>query len=72
MSRTTISPEVIEQTIKFHGHSCPGLALGIRASEWALTEFGRAVDEDIIAVVETDMCAVDAVQCRQHNLLAST
>lgn len=62
MTRTTISPEVIEQTIKFHGHSCPGLALGIRASEWALTEFGRAVDEDIVAVVETDMCAVDAVQ----------
>ena len=62
MTRTTISPEVIEQTIKFHGHSCPGLALGIRASEWALAEFGRAVDEDIVAVVETDMCAVDAVQ----------
>ena len=62
MTRSTISPEVIEQTIKFHGHSCPGLALGIRASEWALTEFGRAVDEDIVAVVETDMCAVDAVQ----------
>lgn len=62
MTRSTISPEVIEQTIKFHGHSCPGLALGIRASEWALTELGRAVDEDIVAVVETDMCAVDAVQ----------
>jgi len=62
MTCTTISPEVIEQTIKFHGHSCPGLALGIRASEWALAEFGRAVDEDIVAVVETDMCAVDAVQ----------
>ena len=62
MTRTTISPEVIEQTIKFHGHSCPGLALGIRASEWALAELGRAIDEDIVAVVETDMCAVDAVQ----------
>ena len=62
MTQTTISPKMIEQTIKFHGHSCPGLALGIRASEWALAEFGRAADEDIVAVVETDMCAVDAVQ----------
>ena len=48
--------------IAFHGHSCPGLAFGIRAGEWAIGEFGRAADEEIVAVVETDMCAVDAIQ----------
>ncbi len=62
MTQTAISKELIQQTIKFHGHSCPGLAIGIRAAEWALNKFGRASDEDIVAVVETDMCAVDAIQ----------
>jgi formylmethanofuran dehydrogenase subunit E len=59
---TTLSPETIEQTIAFHGHWCPGLAIGIRVAEWALAEMGKADDEDIVAVAETDMCGVDAVQ----------
>jgi formylmethanofuran dehydrogenase subunit E len=58
----SISKELIEKTIAFHGHSCPGLAIGIRAAELALKEIGRAPDEEIVAVVETDMCAVDAIQ----------
>ena len=62
MSKTTISQELIEKTTNFHGHWCPGLAIGIRAAEWALKEMGRTPDEEIVAVVETDMCAVDAVQ----------
>ncbi len=62
MSNKTINKELIEKTIRFHGHWCPGLAVGIRASEWALKEMGSARDEEIVAVVETDMCAVDAVQ----------
>jgi len=57
-----LSPEQIEATTRFHGHWCPGLAIGIRASEWALAEMGRAGDEEIVAVVETDMCGVDAIQ----------
>jgi formylmethanofuran dehydrogenase subunit E len=62
MAMNAISRELIQQTIKFHGHSCPGLALGIRAAELALAKLGRASDEEIVAVVETDMCGVDAVQ----------
>jgi formylmethanofuran dehydrogenase subunit E len=47
----------------FHGHACPGLALGYRVSLVALQEFeGRASDEELVAVVENDSCAVDAVQ----------
>ena len=57
-----ISPRLIEETIRFHGHSCPGLALGIRAAEVALKESERASDEEVVAVVETDMCGVDAIQ----------
>jgi formylmethanofuran dehydrogenase subunit E len=57
-----LDPECIQEAIAFHGHWCPGLAIGVRAAEWALGEMGRAADEDIVAVVETDMCAVDAIQ----------
>jgi formylmethanofuran dehydrogenase subunit E len=62
MSKAIITQEIIQQTISFHGHWCPGLAIGIRAAEWALQEIGKATDEEIVAVVETDMCAVDAIQ----------
>ena len=62
MSQKHISPELIKATIDFHGHSCPGLAIGIRAAELAIDRFGRSLDEEIVAVVETDMCAVDAIQ----------
>ncbi|MFZ0240601.1 MAG: FmdE family protein [Desulfobacterales bacterium] len=59
----TIDSQRVERTISFHGHWCPGLAIGIRAAEWALTELGgRAADEELVAVVETDMCGVDAIQ----------
>lgn len=62
MSGCSLSQEQIERVIAFHGHWCPGLAIGIRASEYALAELGRDGDEDIVAVVETDMCGVDAIQ----------
>jgi formylmethanofuran dehydrogenase subunit E len=49
--------------IQFHGHFCPGLAIGVRAAELALGEIGpHAADEEVIAIVETDMCGVDAIQ----------
>lgn len=55
MTRNTINEELIQQTIHFHGHSCPGLALGIRAAELALAELGRASDEEMVAVVSPAM-----------------
>ncbi len=62
MEQKLINPELIKATIDFHGHSCPGLAIGIRAAELAINRFGRSIDEEIVAVVETDMCAIDAIQ----------
>ena len=58
----SLSDELIERTISFHGHSCPGLTIGIRAAELALREFGRGAETDLVATVETDMCGVDAIQ----------
>ncbi|MBI5641648.1 MAG: TraR/DksA C4-type zinc finger protein [Nitrospirae bacterium] len=52
-----------EDVIGFHGHSCPGLALGYRVALRALKELGeRSEDEELVAVVENNSCAVDAVQ----------
>ncbi len=53
----------LERIIEFHGHMCAGLAMGIRAAEVALREIGpHSSDEEVVAIVETNMCAVDAIQ----------
>ena len=54
--------ETIAKVISFHGHSCPGLRIGIRASELARRELGDLPDTRLVCIVETDMCGVDAVQ----------
>jgi len=52
-----------DDVVDFHGHSCPGLALGYRVSQRALKELkNRSEDEEIVAVVENNSCAIDAVQ----------
>ncbi len=56
-------PRSFDDVTAFHGHACPGLALGYRVSLVALKEFeGRASDEELVAIVENDACPVDAVQ----------
>lgn len=58
-----VSPGKIEDVMRFHGHMCPGLAMGIRVAEIALREVGpHSSDEEVVALTETDMCAVDAIQ----------
>ena len=53
----------VRQVVSFHGHLCAGLTMGVRAARVALREIGpHAADEEVVAVVETDMCAVDATQ----------
>ncbi len=57
------TPAQVEEIVRFHGHMCPGLAMGIRAAEVALREVGpHSADEEVVTLVETDMCAVDAIQ----------
>ena len=55
--------KTFDDVINFHGNACPGLALGYRVSRYALSKLGkRAFDEEIVAIVENDSCAIDAVQ----------
>ena len=52
-----------EEAVRFHGHACPGLALGFRAAEIGLAELGlgRSRDEELVAICENRSCAVDAI-----------
>jgi len=55
--------KTFEDVVDFHGHACPGLALGYRVSVFALRELGeRSFDEELVGIVENNSCAVDAVQ----------
>ena len=51
--------------VKFHGHDCPGLAIGYRMARSAMKalEAIRSEDEEVVAIVENDACGVDALQC---------
>ena len=57
-----LTEQTIAKVVDFHGHSCPGLSIGMRASELARRELGDLPDARLVCVSETDMCAVDAVQ----------
>ena len=54
----------MELAIQFHGHICPGLLMGIRVAEFAQKQLGisQDIDEELLAVVETNSCGVDAIQ----------
>jgi formylmethanofuran dehydrogenase subunit E len=62
MNATRTSLDV-EGARRFHGHSCPGLSIGIRVAEIALREIGpHSSDEEVVCITEADNCAVDAIQ----------
>jgi formylmethanofuran dehydrogenase subunit E len=52
------------EAVEFHGHSCPGLALGYSAAAYAMDALiaGRSDDEELVCIVENDACGVDAIQ----------
>jgi formylmethanofuran dehydrogenase subunit E len=62
MSKSAISEETVKDAVKYHGHSCPGLAFGIRAVERASAEYGGIPDASFTATAETDKCPSDAIQ----------
>ena len=57
-------PEDFLACVRFHGHLCPGLALGYAAAKAGAEQLGvgASEDEEVVAIVENDSCAVDAVQ----------
>jgi len=53
------------EIVRFHGHECPGLAMGYRMATAAMEALGsvRSEDEELVAITENDACGVDALQC---------
>ena len=53
-----------DECVKFHGHECPGLAIGYRAALYASDLFSkeRSKDEEFVCVAENDACGIDAIQ----------
>ncbi|HHZ01176.1 MAG TPA: formylmethanofuran dehydrogenase [Tissierellia bacterium] len=56
--------ELWEKSVGFHGHECPGLAIGVRACEAAAERLGVSYskDEEVVCITENNACGVDAVQ----------
>ena len=57
-----------DKAVAFHGHECPGLAIGYKACEAVIAEFNLdaqtlpAIDEELVCITENDACCVDAIQ----------
>jgi formylmethanofuran dehydrogenase subunit E len=56
--------ETFRKCADFHGHVCPGLALGFQAAQILMKRLGvrKAPDEELLAIAETDACGADAIQ----------
>lgn len=57
--------KIWKEAVRFHGHRCPGLAVGVRialACRERMSLTRRAEDEELVAVTETDACGVDGIQ----------
>lgn len=55
---------LFEKSVEFHGHRCPGLAIGVRAAAEArrILEIEHSKDEELVCVTENDACGVDGIQ----------
>ncbi len=55
---------LFEKSVLFHGHRCPGLAIGVRAAAEAGKILGleHSEDEEIVCITENDACGVDGIQ----------
>ena len=54
--------EDFKKAAEFHGHICPGLAIGYRAAKYANEHYPRSKDEELVCIAENKSCSVDAVQ----------
>ena len=57
-----------ELVIDFHGHTCPGIALGYRIAQLAQREMGirPTPDSECLVKAYTQSCAIDAFQVLNH------
>ncbi|WP_419724627.1 FmdE family protein [Terrisporobacter petrolearius] len=52
-----------EEAVRFHGHECPGLAIGIKACEAIIGKMNIKLNKDeIICITENNTCPVDGIK----------
>ena len=56
--------EDFNKCVEFHGHICPGLAIGFKAARILMERLNvcKALDEELLTIVESDACGDDAIQ----------
>jgi formylmethanofuran dehydrogenase subunit E len=54
--------EDFEKATQFHGHICPGLAIGYRIAKYVKSNYPRSEDEELVCIAENSSCSVDAIQ----------
>jgi formylmethanofuran dehydrogenase subunit E len=54
--------EDFKKAAEFHGHICPGLAMGYRVARYVKAHYPRSEDEELVCIAENKSCSVDAVQ----------
>ena len=54
--------EDFDKVVEFHGHVCPGLAIGYRVAKYIKGHCDKSEDEELVAIVENNSCSVDAIQ----------
>jgi formylmethanofuran dehydrogenase subunit E len=70
-----MNQQLWKESIEFHGHECPGLAIGFRACEIAREhlEIPEDGELDVACISETEKCPVDAVRflfgCKEEDNL---
>jgi len=54
--------EEFKKAAEFHGHLCPGLAIGYRVAKYVKNFYDKSEDEELVSIVENKSCSVDAIQ----------
>lgn len=64
IERFSFKDKDFERCVAFHGHICPGLAIGFQAARVLMQRLAvqRTEDEELVALVENDACGADAIQ----------
>jgi formylmethanofuran dehydrogenase subunit E len=60
-----VKNEQWEKTVEFHGHICPGIAVGYRAALYAARLLGREgekIDATHFVLAYNDLCGLDGIQ----------
>lgn len=59
-----MNQELWKKCVTFHGHHCPGLAIGVRASLEAINALAldMSSNDKIVCVAENESCSVDGIR----------